>query len=282
MVEQGHKPITDALAKLTDGGLGNWVRNLPTVLFADRTSVHQPTGKTPFWVVYGREAILPIELKFRTWRVLEWEKVRDRAELLVLRTRQLLCWDEDLEEVHLRKQRKRMEGKEAFDQTRQIRQTEIKEGDLVLKHDSITEMDMLRSRKLLYKWLGPYRVWEAIPEKGTYILEEFDGTQLAGTYSGNRLKKFVQRSRFYVPVTTDPDESSESESSEGSESSGSLAEPESEVPARRSARIQENAQVRQRADPPRPGRFVIVPPTLTAEQRREYVRYEEDDEGNLL
>jgi hypothetical protein len=180
-----------------------------------------------------------------------------------------------------------MEGKEAFDQTRQIRQTEIKEGDLVLKHDSIAEIDMSRSRKLSYKWLGPYRVREAIPKKGTYILEEFDGTQLAGTYSGNRLKKFVQRSRFYVPVTTDLDESSESssessEGSEGSESNDSLVEPGSEVPARRSARIQENAQVRQRADPPRPGRFVIVPPTLTAEQRREYVQYEEDDEGNLL
>jgi hypothetical protein len=158
------------------------------------------------------------------------------------------------------------------------------EGDLVLKHDSITEIDMSRSRKLSYKWLGPYRVRKAIPKKGTYILEEFDGTQLAGTYSGNQLKKFVQRSCFYVPATTDPDESSESgsEGSEGSESSDSLAEPESEVPARRSARIQENAQIRQRADPPRPGRFVIVPPTLTADQRREYVRYKEDDEGNLL
>ena len=40
IVERGHKPIVDALAKLTDGGLGNWVRNLPLVLFADRTSVH--------------------------------------------------------------------------------------------------------------------------------------------------------------------------------------------------------------------------------------------------
>ena len=66
MVERGHKPIVDALAKMTDGGLGNWVKNLPTVLFADRTSIHQPTGKTPFWVVYGREAVLPIEVKFRT------------------------------------------------------------------------------------------------------------------------------------------------------------------------------------------------------------------------
>jgi hypothetical protein len=133
---------------------------------------------------------------------------------------------------------------------------------------------MSQSRKPSYKWLRPYRVREAIPKKGTYILEEFDGTQLASTYSSNRLKKFVQRSRFYVPVTTDSDE--------GSESSDSLAELESEVPARRSARIRENAQIRQLTDTPRPGRFVIVPPALTAEQRREYVRYEEDDEGNLL
>src|SRR3981081_3424702 len=102
MVERGHKPIVDALAKMTDGGLGNWVRNLSSVLFADRTTTHQPTGRTPFWVVYGREAVLPIELKFRTWRILEWEKVKDRAELLVLRSRQPQGRDEDLEEEQLR------------------------------------------------------------------------------------------------------------------------------------------------------------------------------------
>jgi len=33
---------------------------------------------------------------------------------------------------------------------------------------------------------------------------------------------------------------------------------------------------------PRPGRFEIVPPLLTDKQRREYVRYKEDDEGNLI
>jgi hypothetical protein len=197
MVEQGHKPIVDALAKMTDGGLGNWIRNLSSVLFADRTSIHQPTDKTPFWVVYRREAVLPIELKFCTWRILEWEKVQDRAELLALRTRQLMGQDEDLEEVRLQKQRKRMEGKEAFDRTRQIRSIELKKGDLVLRHDSIAEIDMSRNRKLSYKWLGPYRVKKAIPEKGTYILEEFDGTELSGTYAGNRLKKFVERERFY-------------------------------------------------------------------------------------
>jgi hypothetical protein len=33
---------------------------------------------------------------------------------------------------------------------------------------------------------------------------------------------------------------------------------------------------------PRPGRFEIVLLLLTNEQRREYVRYKEDDKGNLI
>jgi hypothetical protein len=33
---------------------------------------------------------------------------------------------------------------------------------------------------------------------------------------------------------------------------------------------------------PRLSRFKIVPPPLTKEQRRQYVRYKEDDEGNLI
>jgi hypothetical protein len=53
----------------------------------------------------------------------------------------------------------------------------------------------------------------------------------------------------------------------------------------RSARIQENAQMQEGivlSSVPRPGRFEIVPLSLTDEQRREYVRYKEDDEGNLI
>ena len=76
MVERGHNPITEALACMTEGSKGNWVTNLPAVLLADRTTVHQPTGMTPFFMVYGREAVLPVEMRHPTWRVLEWEKVK--------------------------------------------------------------------------------------------------------------------------------------------------------------------------------------------------------------
>jgi hypothetical protein len=100
---------------MTDGGLGSWAKNLPAVLLADRTTVHQPTGKTPFFMVYGREAVLPVEMRYPMWRVLDWEEVSNRASLLATRAQQLRIRDEDIEEVALRKQRKRFEGKEAFD-----------------------------------------------------------------------------------------------------------------------------------------------------------------------
>jgi len=134
-----------------------------------------------------------------------------------------------------------MEGKESFDWTCQIRQVEIKKGDLVLKYNSIVKVDISQNRKLSYKWLGPYRVCKAIPKKGTYILEEFDGMQLAGTYSGNRLKKFVVRNRFYRLVTDEEVESENSNDLEESESGKDKELLRTEALIRRSACIQQNA-----------------------------------------
>jgi hypothetical protein len=165
-------------------------------------------------------------------------------------------------------------GQESFNRSYQIWQAEIKEGDLVLQHNSIAEIDMSQARKLSYKWLSPYKVWKAIPDKGTYFLKEFDSTELAGSYSSNRLKKFVQRDKFYMPVATDAN----LDNSSSTDSSTDNRDPELTVlgnpTVRRSAQIQRNA--------PRPGQFEIVPLSLTDEQRREYVRYEEDNEGNLI
>src|SRR5438045_3127242 len=116
---------------MMDGGIGNWVTNLPAVLLAEWTTVHQPTGQTPFYVVYGREAVLPVELRHPTWRVLDWDNVKTREELLAIWARQLRLCDEDMEEVKLRKHQKQTEGKEAFDGSRQLHSVEIWAEDIV-------------------------------------------------------------------------------------------------------------------------------------------------------
>ena len=120
-----------------------------------------------------------------------------QGDLLVVRARQLELRDADLDEVILRKRRKREEGKEAFDETWRIRGTQLNVKDLVLKHDAKKEKDMSSSNKLSYRWFGPYRICEAKKEKGTYVLEELDRTRLLGTHAGNRLKKFVKHEDFY-------------------------------------------------------------------------------------
>ena len=198
MIERGHQPIIQALIALTMGGKKPWVDLLPYVLFADRVTVHGPTGFTPFYMVYGREAVLPVETQFPTWRTLGWDEVCDRKTLLELRTKQMLMRDEDVEEARMKKDRRRREGKEYFDATHQIRSKPIAKDDLVLAYDvKLMNQDKSRSTKLLYRWLGPYKVKKADQLKGYYVLEELDGTELRRTYAGNRLKQFVKRKGFW-------------------------------------------------------------------------------------
>ena len=52
---------------MTKGGSKNWVKTLPAVLLAEQMMIHGLTGKTPFLMECGREAILPIELQYLTW-----------------------------------------------------------------------------------------------------------------------------------------------------------------------------------------------------------------------
>jgi len=164
-----------------------------------------------------------------------------------------------MEEVKLRKRRKRIEGKEAFDNSKCIQTSQIRVKDVVLKHDAKKEIDRSTIRKLLYKWLRLYQVRTANVEKGTYKLEEFDGTPLPGTHSGNRLKKFVKREGFYKPV----------ENEEKSDSKDKEEIKEREAKAKKEAKV-------------KPKEFEIKVPTLTPAQRSKYIQYKEDDKGNIL
>ncbi|RDL34483.1 uncharacterized protein BP5553_07611 [Venustampulla echinocandica] len=185
---------------MTDGELGLWRDNFETALLADRVTVKATTGFSPFYLQHRSEAALPIETRIPTWRTFDWENVQSTADLLALRARQIQLRDADLEEAAAMQKRMRAQGKEQFDRTRRIRITGIKRGDIVLLHDALQEKDMSSRVKLGYRWLGPFRVAKAFPDKGTYMLEELDGTMLKGTFAGRRLKAFRRRGGVLEPV----------------------------------------------------------------------------------
>ena len=41
----------------------DWDLHLPTLMLAYRTSPHETTGATPFSLVYGREAVLTVDME---------------------------------------------------------------------------------------------------------------------------------------------------------------------------------------------------------------------------
>jgi len=196
MIERHHRSVVDALSKLTGGGAEkNWVRHLPAVLWAERTTVKQTTGMTPYEVEYAQRPVLPVELDVTTWSVMRWKEVRNTADLIAMRARALERRDEDLEEARLRLRRSREENKVRFDLEKNVRDVPLPVGMLVLLRNEQKRINMSRDMKLVFRWNGPYRVVGSVPEKGTYLLAELDGARLRGTFAGNRLKRFFVANR---------------------------------------------------------------------------------------
>jgi transposase InsO family protein len=73
MILPGLKPrIFDKLKPYA----GRWVKELPTVLLALRTTPSHATGHTPFSLVYGSKAMLPTEVEHKSFLVQHFNEER--------------------------------------------------------------------------------------------------------------------------------------------------------------------------------------------------------------
>ena len=61
LVERQNRTIQGSMLKVLEGEPQRWPDALQGVLFAFRTARHKSTGQTPFEMLYGRKALLPIE-----------------------------------------------------------------------------------------------------------------------------------------------------------------------------------------------------------------------------
>ena len=50
------------------GAKGTWPEELPSVLWAYRTTARTPIGETPFNLTYGIEAVISVEVGFTSLR----------------------------------------------------------------------------------------------------------------------------------------------------------------------------------------------------------------------
>jgi hypothetical protein len=186
LVERFNKTLCTMLAKL--GDITNWDENIPSVLFAYRTTKHNITQNTPFYLIYGRPPVLPIEV----------EPEKDpNSEIDLEHTFLKRIYEiEELLPEKYNETRKLITKSQQKAQDRH--ETKIKKkiiyqiGDQVLMHDS--RLDKQWSGKLEPKWKGPFKIHKIL-DKGSYILENKFGIMKLPVHS-DRLRPYHDKQKW--------------------------------------------------------------------------------------
>ncbi|XP_022764236.1 uncharacterized protein LOC111309440 [Durio zibethinus] len=182
-VEAANKNIKRILEKMTET-YKDWHEKLPFALHAYRTSVRTSTGATPFSLVYGMEAVLPVEVEIPSLRVLK-EVELEEAEWIRERYEQLNFIEEKRLTALCHGQLYQRRMMRAHD--KKTRPRCFREGELVLKRILPIQHD---SRgKWTPNWEGPYVVKRAF-SGGALILTEMDGNDLPHPVNSDAVKKY--------------------------------------------------------------------------------------------
>ncbi|XP_021713568.1 uncharacterized protein LOC110681749 [Chenopodium quinoa] len=181
-VDAYNKLISNGIKRKLEKAGGLWADELVNVLWSIRTMAKSSTGETPFFLVYGAEAVLPIEMYEPTLRVMlydeatNWEAMKTALDFL----------PEARGNAALRHEIYRLRMTRAYN--RRVSKRPIKLGDLVLrKMEAVGRAN--EDGKLTPNWEGPYRVREEVRD-GTYRLEAMNGRPIPRTWNTDNLKKY--------------------------------------------------------------------------------------------
>ncbi|XP_073051318.1 uncharacterized protein [Primulina eburnea] len=82
--EVTNRIIVQALKARLYGKGKNWVEELPSVLYAYWTTPRSCTRETPYSLVYGSEAVLPVEIGQSSTRIESYPSNNDQARVIEL------------------------------------------------------------------------------------------------------------------------------------------------------------------------------------------------------
>nr|XP_051207169.1 uncharacterized protein LOC127322801 [Lolium perenne] len=149
-----------------------WLEALEGVLWSIRTTTTKPTGETPFFLIYGVEAVIPAELKHGSPRVLAFNETQQDE----LRHDNLTLLEEARHRVVINAARYQQALRRYHSRNIRVRTLEV--GDLVLRR--------VLSREGLHKlspmWEGPFRVVH-VSRTGAVRLENEDGDMLRNAWN---------------------------------------------------------------------------------------------------
>ena len=184
LVERFNRTLLDMLATAVGDRPFEWETHLRRMCYAYNTSVHPTTGFSPFQLMFGREARMPVDIMLGTTNSAE-----TTLPQYVTRLRTSL-------ETMYGYVRDHMEHKQAKQKVRYDARSEGKPfavGDLVWLHSPAVPRG--KSRKFHRPWTGPFRV-VAKPSDTIYRLQHVQFRRRRPVVHFNRLKPCSPATRF--------------------------------------------------------------------------------------
>jgi hypothetical protein len=182
-VERTNGMVLDALKKrLHDAANtkgGKWIKVLPNALWGLRTQPTKPTGQSPYFLVYGSEAILPTDVTWESPVVEQYDEgiSKDSRRVDIDGLEEARC-------AALIQSARYLEGIRCY-HDRNVKERSFNVGDLVLRRIQNTE----GLHKLSSPWEGPFTVAK-VTGPGSYRLQTLEGEDISNSWNVDQLCRF--------------------------------------------------------------------------------------------
>ena len=185
LAEAFNKTIMKILKKMVTKNKKDWDKRLLEALWTYRTPHRTATRATPYSLVYGTEAIIPMEVQVESLRVALRNSLTNERNA-ELRMVELDALDEKRLVAQQRLEMYQKHISTAYD--KRVRGRSFKKGDLVLVMKRPTAAHTTKS-KFDPKW-DPICIIEEVYSNGAYRLVNFDGGGAGFAINGRFLKKY--------------------------------------------------------------------------------------------
>ncbi|XP_057758495.1 uncharacterized protein LOC130979143 [Arachis stenosperma] len=182
LAEAANKVILHALRKKLDDAKGLWAELIPEIIWGYNTTIHSTTKETPFRLVYGSDAMIPVEISQSSLRT----ELADLTTQDIARQTKLDLIEELRSSAAIKHLAMQQHIARRYNQRLQPRSFQVH--DLVLRKTEQARKPPAHG-KLAANWEDPYRVTEVIGN-GAYRLQTLKGKDLPNTWNVYSLKLY--------------------------------------------------------------------------------------------
>ncbi|RWR99628.1 integrase core domain protein-like protein, partial [Dinothrombium tinctorium] len=171
--ERTIRSIKEILTSLINSKKESWADYLPYAVFAYNTAIHESTKFSPFYLVYGRDPLVPTDLRLRKRKMVEMSNSEKFAE----NSLRMLTEMRD----RAKKNMEKMKEKQLVALSRKQKGIEFNKGDLVLLNIPIGTK--WKGSSLEDKFHGPYKILMRL-NPNNYEVEACDKDENGNRYRG--------------------------------------------------------------------------------------------------